>query len=142
MSINYCTISTNAVDGFCGTQRAKVLALLLAEKYAVVNPPTPQPGGGGGGVGIGHQGQWGQWSNIPGTQPPLYPPRYEPPRIDRDLPAYEQPFITVVVSDFLGLRGSETLNATPQIEFVTVTNLEIEDEMHTDISVNITGLEM
>lgn len=141
MSINYCTISTNTLDGFCGNQRAKVLAHLLDEKYAVVNPPTPHPGGGGGGVGIGHQGQWGQWSNIPGIQHNIpQVPRYEPPRIDRDLPAYEQPWITVVVSNFLGdLRGEQTLNATPQVEFVTVTNLDFED---TDISVNITGLEM
>lgn len=140
MSINYCTVSENSVDGFCGRQRAKILAQLLAEKYAaVVNPNTPPPYPGGG------HGISGWHSPIPGTQSniPLVPSRPEPLRIDHDLPAYEQPYITVKIFNFLDdLRGEQTLTTQAQLEFVIVTNLEIENEVHTDISVKITELEM
>jgi len=129
MSINYCTISTSTIDGFCGIQRSKVIARLLDEKYPVVNPPTPSPRPGSGGVTYG---------GMPGRAPN---PWFDPYTSDTTQPIeYEQPYITVRVSDLFGEEGSETLFADAQMSFVTVTNLEFEDE--DDISVNITGLEI
>lgn len=133
MSINYCTISTTTVDGFCGNQRAKVLARLLEEKYPVVNPPIPSPGIGSGGWTFGP---------ISGTTPVVSPPRYAPhrPEIDRVVVPYEQPWVTVTVSDIFSFRGSETLETTARLDFVMVTDVKFNDEH--EITVNITEMEI
>lgn len=148
MSINYCTIGTNTVDGFCGTQRAKVLALLLAEKYDNVQPPAPSPapppGGGGGGISYGPSTPILPGTTIsPGWPPnqnvPIYRPYDSRPDIDQNVPPIEQPFITVTV-ELYGKVGSETQEMSARLDFVVVTDLEINSE--TAVSVNISEMEI
>ena len=145
MSINYCTIGTNTVDGFCGTQRAKVLARLIAEKYTATPVPNPRPGSGGISFGPGP-------AILPGTsfrpgwiqpqQPDLRSRTYYPDRqtdLNKDTLPFEQPFITVT-AELFGARGSQTLEATTRLDFVIVTDLEIN---HQDvITVNISEMEI
>lgn len=142
MSINYCTIGAQSIDGFCGSQRAKVLARLIREAgHDVVVPPTPRPSGGG--ISIG--------PNLPSTsfrpgvlQPGQQPWRqqpYRPPQqdVDQNLPPREQPFITVR-AEVLGMVGQETLEATARLHFVVVTDLEINSSP--EITVNISEMEI
>lgn len=129
MSINYCTISSTEIDGFCGTQRVKVLARLIEQKYAVVNSP---PSSGGWAYGPSFNANHG-----------IQQPQYIPPfrqELDQDPQPYEQPWITVTASEIFNTRGSETLETTPRLDFVTVTNVEFNNEP--DITVNITDIEI
>ena len=132
MAINYCTIGSTTVDGFCGLQRAKVLARLIDEAgHGVVNPPTPQPHGHGGTGGITH-------GPTPGYRPPTFP-QYRPPEVERDPYTYEQPIITVTAEIF-EFRGSETQETTVRLDFVTVSDLEFNSEPV--VTVNITEMEI
>lgn len=129
MAINYCTISSNTVDGFCNAQRAKVLARLIDEAgHGSVQPPTPHGHGGTGGISHGP---------TPGR--PIYSPQYRLPQVDREPLTYEQPFITVT-ADIFAFHGSETQETTVRLDFVTVTDLEINSE--DVVTVNITEMEI
>lgn len=132
MSINFCSINATRIDGFCGTQRAKVLARLIHEAghdEVIVVPPKPTPRPHSGGTTIG-----GNFNFRPNVQPPTFRPD-----IDQNLPPVEQPYITVT-ADILGMRGSETIEATSRIDFVVVTDLEIN--AGSDTSVNISNTEI
>jgi hypothetical protein len=125
MSINFCTIGSTSVDGFCGTQRAKVLARLIHQAghdddvvVVPVPPSVPPPG---------------SFSPFSSRQQQMFTRRIEkdPIVVQRD-----QPTITVAAKIF-GFKGSETLHVTPRLDFVTVTNLEFS----ADAPVIITDLE-
>jgi len=127
MSINYCTIGTGRIDGFCGKQRAKVLARLIHEAghdVIVVPPkPTPRPHSGGSTI-----------------RPGMDFKPYIAPQMDRqNLPPVDQPYITVRAEIF-GMVGSETIENTQRLDFVVVTNLEINEGP--EISVNISEMEI
>lgn len=132
MSINYCTLSSSTIDTFCGNQRNKVLNRLLDEKYTVVQPPAPSSGGWTYGPISG---------TIPGVRPDVSyaPPPYQRPELDRDLPKYESPWVTVTAEVFK-FRGSETQETSVHLDFVVVTDIVFSDAP--DISVNITEMEI
>jgi len=137
MSINYCTIGLDRIDGFCGNQRAKVLARLIREaghEIIVVPPtPTPRPGGSGGST-IG--GGFNFRPNVFQPGQPWQQPRQD---IDQNLPQREQPYITVT-AEIMGMRGSETIEATARLDFVIVSDLEINEGP--EITVNISEMEI
>jgi hypothetical protein len=133
MSINYCTLGAATVDGFCGTQRAKVLAHLIHQAgHDVVVPPAPQPThGGSGGSSYG-----------PGFRQQINQPQYRrPPELDRNIeaPPREQPYITVS-AEFMGITGSQTIEVTQRLDFVTITDLEVNHDA--SITVNISEMQM
>lgn len=138
MAINYCTIGSMTVDGFCGTQRAKVLARLIHEAgHDIVTPPVqPTKPGTSGGISYGP----GPYAppvrpNVPNQWANVRPPQYRPSELDRPVLPIEQPFITVS-AEIWALRGSETVEVTPRLDFVTVTDLEFNFDL-----VTITDLE-
>ena len=145
MSINYCTIGKDRVDGFCGNQRAKILARLIHEAghdIIVVPPQPPRPIGGGSAIGGGFN-----------FHPAVQQPMYRPPDInDKPLPPVEQPIITVSAKIF-DMFGSETLEATQRLDFVVVTDLEfgssptvavteLQMNVAPEITVNISEMEI
>jgi hypothetical protein len=133
MSINYCTIGLTTVNSFCNAERTKVLARLIQQAgHDVVPTPQPTNGGSGGSAyspGIGIQ---------PGVRP-MPPPRWTPPEIDHIEAPREQPFITVY-AEIMGMMGSETLEVTQRLDFVTITDLEVNH--NASITVNISEMEM
>lgn len=143
MAINYCTIGTMTVDGFCGKQRAKVLARLIHEAGhdAVVPPnPAPNPGHSGGSISYGP----GPYAppvrpNVPNQWANIRPPEYRPQDFNRNLPPVEQPVITVA-AEIWTMRGSETVEVTPRLDFITITDLEFNHEAV--ITVNISEMEI
>lgn len=126
MSINFCTIASSPVDGFCGTQRAKVLARLIPILH-----PTPAPA-------------------VSGTNPRVLRDtfKFNRPFEIEDQPTltFEQPTVTVSV-EILGFAGSDTQDVSAvQVDFVSVSDFEFgtsahEPDDHADvIAVNITEL--
>lgn len=137
MSINYCTIGRDRIDGFCGNQRAKVLARLIHEAGhdIIVVPPTPTPRPSGGGAIIGGGFDFRPHVNVlqPGQRP------WQRPELDKHLPQQEQPVITVRAEIF-GFSGFQIQEVTNRIDFVTVRDLEINND--SEITVNITEMEI
>ena len=143
MSINYCTIGRDRIDGFCGNQRAKVLARLIHEAghdIIVVPPVNPPRHSGGGGISIGAPG-FNFTPNVlqPGIQRPWQQQPQPKVDLEKDAPPREQPFITVKV-EFMGLVGSQTIEASNRLDFVVVSDLEINDGP--EITVNISEMEI
>lgn len=126
MAINFCTISSTTVDGFCGNQRAKVLARLIA----TARPPVANVPIGGGHIEHRPQPVW--------QRPEIITP---PRQLD-----FELPFITVTVKGLFGENGAQTYEVMPQVEFVTAFNLEFDDcgcpDENEEIVVLVTGLEI
>lgn len=126
MAINFCTIGRDTVNGFCGTQRAKVLANLIHEAGhdIIVVPPKPT---------VGHSG---------GTtfgRAPVTPMQYRRPvELEKPTTPTELPFITVSAEVF-GMSGSETLEVTTRLDFVTITDVEMNVS---EIAVNISDMEI
>lgn len=135
MSINYCTIGKNSIDGFCGNQRAKVLSRLIHEAGhdIIVVPPTPTPRPSSGGTSIGIRSGFDFRPDV------RSPPFRREPEAQRPLQPQEQPFITVS-AEILGMKGQETLEVSPRLDFVTVTDLEINEGP--EITVNISDMEI
>lgn len=123
MSINFCTIGKVRIDGFCGSQRAKVLARLIHEAgHDTVVVPSIPPRGHSGGAIVGN------------FKPQPFPSfRPTEPQVDRNLPPVEQPYITVRAEIF-GMFGSETVETVSRLDFVVVTDLEIGSEVEVNIS--------
>jgi len=125
MAINFCTIGRDTVDGFCGTQRAKVLATLIHEAgHDIVVVPPKAPIGHSGGSTFGRPQASMQYRQ---------PLPIEKPTIPTELP-----FITVSAEVF-GMSGSETLEVTTRLDFVVVTDLEMNVS---EIAVNISDMEI
>jgi len=122
MAINFCTIGQDPIDGFCGIQRSKILARLIHEVGHDVVPPKPHPPAGG--MDIGGAGFWSPFrsQDLPHNVQPV-----------------EQPFITVTAEIF-GMVGSQTLEASARLDFVLVTDLEINTLP--EIAVNISEMEI
>lgn len=118
MSINYCTISSSAVDSFCGNRRAIVLARLINE----LRPPVPQTNviRGGGPTPKFQQVRHDRWE-----QPVINPPT----ELDR----------ITVSAEFLGLKGSAFQDVDNRLDLVFITDIEIEP---TTVGVNISDLKV
>jgi hypothetical protein len=122
MSINSCTVDMESINGFCGKQRSKMIALLRETRG--INPPVYIPDepivppavikyGGSGGVA------------------PRFIPRMPEP-LSREFPV-EQPIITVSAEIF-GIKGFESLEVTSRLDFVIVTDLEVTQAITIEIS--------
>lgn len=136
MAINYCSIGSTALNGFCSAQRGKVLNRLIAE----LHPITPNQPAYGGATPVALRNDFNfNWARARGQQ--QYRPEFD---VDVDQPVidFEQNEITVQVS-ILGLSGSQTLNVSQaQGEFVSITNLDLEAISNDEIAVNIVGFDL
>ena len=117
MSINACSIDASSVNTFCSPRRGIVFNNLSN----ILHPTTPP------------FVQSGSSRVLRDTF--IAPPEFEID--DRPTITFEQPEVTIAV-ELLGTVGAETQNvAAPQLDFVTVTNLEV-GEVEPIIAVNIT----
>jgi hypothetical protein len=111
-----------SINGFCGKQRSKMIALLRETRGVnppvyvpdepVITPPTIKYGGSGGAA-------------------PRFVPRMPEP-LSREF-SVEQPIITVSAEIF-GIRGFESLEVTSRLDFVIVTDLEVTQAITIEIS--------
>lgn len=126
MSINYCTLASNAVDSFCSPRRGLIFNQLVQELHPpIVNPQV-------------HGGNPQQIRNTAAIAQLLA--RQQRPHFDvdeRDPMVYEQPFISVTVELF-GSTGTQTMDvSSANVDIVTVTNVEfgsVEPEIVVNIS--------
>jgi hypothetical protein len=127
MSINFCTIASSPVDGFCGTQRAKVLARLIPILHPAVPPVVTT-----------------------GTNPRVLRDtfKFNRPFEIEDQPTltFEQPTVTVSAEIF-GYYGTDTQDVSAaQVDFVSISDFEFGSSVHEPdhdagvIAVNITEL--
>ena len=144
MSINFCTLAATTVNTFCGNQRAKILARLITEAgHDIVVPPAPPPPiGHGASGGIDFVPATG--FNLPTTRAPL--PTWRRPDEDKFQQPLESTVISVSVSDALGFSGTDTIHLDNRLDFVTVTDLEIQPfgrvPATEEVTVNISEMEM
>lgn len=120
MSINSCTIDSFTIDSFCSRQRQLTIARLVP----ILHPPTPVTSSGGG-------------------NPRVLRDTWFDRREEEEKPVltFEQPIVSVTVEIF-GFSGTDTQDVMgSQVDFVTVTNLEVQRELEElQMSISISDL--
>lgn len=119
MSINFCTLTGSTIDTFCGNRRGIILQNLLTEKY----PPAPAA-----------LGTNNRTVSIDFARRYPHLVQHVDHEIDRPQLQFEQPFV-YVTAELMGKTGTQTIEATAQLEFVSVTDLKVEPS--SAITVNI-----